>query len=234
MTDTAVVPVAASAPANPLGCPPPEPRDVELPSFDTLNRISRALTARYTQGISPHAAVQRLVRLAFASVAGAGPPARADALAQIYAARLAGLALHDGASPALPFEPQPGDRRFDDPGWRKAPYQLFRAGLPGAGGVVARGDQACARHAAEGRRPRRLHGAAVARRGIAVERALAQSADRRAHARRARRQSGARLREPARGLAARRHRRRRHRRRRASSSARTSPSRPARSSTATT
>ena len=27
--------------------------------------------------------------------------------------------------PALPFEPQPDDRRFGHPGWRKAPYYYF-------------------------------------------------------------------------------------------------------------
>ena len=127
MTDTAVVPVAASAPApvSPLGCPPPEPRDVELPSFDTLNRISRALTARYTQGISPHAQFNAWFDWLSHLSRAPGRQLELLALAQIYAARLASLALHDGASPTLPFEPQHDDRRFNDPGWRKAPYRYF-------------------------------------------------------------------------------------------------------------
>jgi polyhydroxyalkanoate synthase len=123
MTDTPVSP--AAAPANPLGCPPPEPRDVELPSFDTLNRISRALTARYTQGISPHAQFNAWFDWLSHLSRAPGRQLELMALAQIYAARLAGLALHDGASPALPFEPQPDDRRFGHPGWRKAPYYYF-------------------------------------------------------------------------------------------------------------
>jgi hypothetical protein len=60
MTDTAVAapplaPETSATAADRLGCPPPEQREVELPSFETLNRIARAMTARVTQGISPHA-----------------------------------------------------------------------------------------------------------------------------------------------------------------------------------
>jgi polyhydroxyalkanoate synthase len=55
-----------------------------------------------------------------------GRQAELAALAQIYAARLMGLAMHDGEAAALPFAPEAGDRRFDDPGWRKAPYRYFQ------------------------------------------------------------------------------------------------------------
>ena len=37
--------------AERLGCPPPEQRAVELTYFESLNRIARAMTARFTHGI---------------------------------------------------------------------------------------------------------------------------------------------------------------------------------------
>ena len=129
MNDRTLTPLAvpvAQADVAPLGCPPTESRDVNLPSFDTLNRIARALIARYTQGISPHAQFSAWFDWLSHISRAPGRQAELLALAQIYAARLGGLALHDGAPVAMPFKPQPGDRRFDDPGWQKSPYRYFQ------------------------------------------------------------------------------------------------------------
>src|SRR3569623_778394 len=51
MTDTAlaappIVPEAQAAQTERPGCPPPDEREAQLPSFETLNRIERAMTAR--------------------------------------------------------------------------------------------------------------------------------------------------------------------------------------------
>jgi len=131
MTDTAVAapplaPETSATAADRLGCPPPEQREVELPSFETLNRIARAMTARVTQGISPHAQFNAWFDWLSHMSRAPGRQAELAALAQIYAARLMGLAMHDGEAAALPFAPEAGDRRFDDPGWRKAPYRYFQ------------------------------------------------------------------------------------------------------------
>ena len=118
-------PITAPAAEPPLGCAPPEQPDVDVPSFETLNRISRAITARFTQGISPHAEFNAWFDWLSHLSRAPGRQLELVALAQIYAARLGSLALHDGA-PALPFAPQPGDRRFADPAWTKAPYRFFQ------------------------------------------------------------------------------------------------------------
>ncbi|HXD45818.1 MAG TPA: alpha/beta fold hydrolase [Pseudolabrys sp.] len=131
MTDTTVIapplaPDASTAPAGRPGCPPAEQADVELPSFDTLNRIARAMTARFTQGISPHAQFSAWFDWFSHMSRAPGRQAELAALAQIYAARLLALSLQAGAPAAMPFAPRPGDRRFDDPGWSKAPYRYFQ------------------------------------------------------------------------------------------------------------
>ena len=131
MTDIAVTapplaPEPSATAADRPGCPPPEPREADLPSFDTLNRIARAITARFTQGISPHAEFSAWFDWLSHMSRAPGRQAELAALAQIYTARLMGLATHDGEPKAMPFAPQPGDHRFDDPGWRKAPYRYFQ------------------------------------------------------------------------------------------------------------
>ncbi|MGN6574036.1 MAG: PHA/PHB synthase family protein [Pseudolabrys sp.] len=131
MTDVAVTapplaPESSTAPADRPGCPPPAPHETGAPSFDTLNRIARAMTARVTQGISPHAQFSAWFDWLSHLSRAPGRQAELAALAQIYAARLMGLPAHDADEATLPFAPQPGDRRFDHPGWRKAPYRYFQ------------------------------------------------------------------------------------------------------------
>ena len=127
MSEATLVPAPPAPVADPpLGCPAPEQRDPDLPSFETLNRIARALTARFTQGISPHAEFNAWFDWLSHLSGAPGRQLELAALAQIYAARLGSLLVQDGAEAATPFAPQPGDRRFDDPAWSKAPYRFFQ------------------------------------------------------------------------------------------------------------
>ena len=98
----------------------------QIPSFETMDRLGRAVTAKLTQGISPHAlyaawfdwathlanAPGRLIELGVEAVNMGG-----------RFARFATHSLSEGAKP--PFEPQAGDRRFNDELWKRLPYALW-------------------------------------------------------------------------------------------------------------
>ncbi len=94
------------------------------PSFETMDRVGRAVLARFTQGISPHALYD-----AWASHL-AGAPGRLLQLGIEGAgigARLAGFAARSQIEQTEPpFKPQVGDRRFDDPAWQLLPYVLWQ------------------------------------------------------------------------------------------------------------
>lgn len=103
------------------------PRAGELPSFETLNQMARAMTARFTQGVSPHA--QYAAWFDWLSHLSRAPGRQLELSFQafVFGARLLGLAsrgLEDAAD--APFQPEPYDRRFDDPAWRKMPYLLWQ------------------------------------------------------------------------------------------------------------
>ncbi|GIL02793.1 MAG: poly-beta-hydroxybutyrate polymerase [Alphaproteobacteria bacterium] len=108
------------------GCAPPA-RDAHLPSFETLDRVGAAITARFTQGISPYAQFAAWFDWT-AHLAGA--PGRMTELwleavtAQARLARFAAQHPGDGAAP--PFAPAEGDRRFADPAWAKMPYLMWQ------------------------------------------------------------------------------------------------------------
>src|SRR3569833_368148 len=102
MTDTAlaappIVPEAQAAQTERPGCPPPDEREAQLPSFETLNRIARAMTARFTQGISPHAQFNAWFDWLSHLSRAPGRQAELAALAQINAARLVGRGDEAGA-----------------------------------------------------------------------------------------------------------------------------------------
>jgi polyhydroxyalkanoate synthase len=97
------------------------------PSFETMDRVGRAVLARFTQGISPHALYDAWFDWASHLV---GAPGRllelgieAASLGATFA-RFASGSLSETAKP--PFSPQAGDRRFDDPAWRQLPYVLWQ------------------------------------------------------------------------------------------------------------
>ena len=118
-----------------------------------MDRLSRAVIARFTQGISPHAffdawfdwashlafAPGRLLELGLEAI-GAG--------AQLTRFVTRGTSNEVDS----PFPPQPGDHRFTDPALAKAALFLVGAGLSRAGGVVEERNARSAWHDAKERR----------------------------------------------------------------------------------
>ena len=103
-------------------------RSGDLPSFETFNQVARAMTARLTQGVSPHA--QYAAWFDWLSHLSRAPGRQLELSLQafIFAARLWGVGgghgFENGAE--APFQPEPYDRRFDDPAWRKMPYLMWQ------------------------------------------------------------------------------------------------------------
>ena len=118
LTSTQPTPVAQ------MICPAPQPAP-DVPSFETLNRIARALTARVTQGISPHAQASAWFDWLSHLSRAPGRQVELALLASAYAIRLMGLAAGQDGNPP-PFEPEPTDRRFADPAWMQMPYQWWQ------------------------------------------------------------------------------------------------------------
>jgi len=118
LTSTQPTPVAQ------MICPAPQPAP-DVPSFETLNRIARALTARVTQGISPHAQASAWFDWLSHLSRAPGRQVELALLASAYAIRLMGLAAGQDGNPS-PFEPEPTDRRFADPAWMQMPYQWWQ------------------------------------------------------------------------------------------------------------
>jgi len=113
-------PVRPARPETPAGVMPHE-------SFETLDRMARAMAARATLGVSPTAMVTPWVDWAQHLSRAPGRQIELGLQAIRSVARLgryaAGLAF--GQHPPKPFAPEPGDHRFDDAGWDAPPYALF-------------------------------------------------------------------------------------------------------------
>src|SRR4029077_20972768 len=85
------------------------------PSFETLDRLGRAVTARLTQGISPHALYAAWFDWASHLVNAPGRLIELGVEAVNIGARLARFTAHNLSENAKPpFEPLVGDRRFTD------------------------------------------------------------------------------------------------------------------------
>ncbi|MGB8710652.1 MAG: alpha/beta fold hydrolase [Methyloceanibacter sp.] len=98
-----------------------------VPSFETMDRLGRAVTARLTQGISPHALYAAWFDWASHLVNAPGRLVELGIEAVNIGARLARFAangLSEHAEP--PFAPQADDRRFSDQGWKRLPYALWQ------------------------------------------------------------------------------------------------------------
>jgi polyhydroxyalkanoate synthase len=96
-------------------------------SFEYLDRMARAATGRFTQGVSPNAMAAAWFDWASHLLRA---PGRQLELALTAAASLARLAryagpLLRGADATPPFAAREGDRRFADPAWRAQPYELY-------------------------------------------------------------------------------------------------------------
>jgi polyhydroxyalkanoate synthase len=122
-----VPPPASSPPPAPVP-PAPARENPDAVSFETLDRLARALTARVTHGVSPHAqfgawfdwfthlsrAPGRQLELGLSAWRGAGR----------FASFVARSAL--GQAPEPPFQPQEYDQRFSDPAWKMRPFVFWQ------------------------------------------------------------------------------------------------------------
>ncbi len=95
-----------------------------IPSFETFDRMVRAVQARLTQGISPTAVASAwtdwAVHLGFAPGKQLALSALAARMMARYGMWLAQSALREGTEPVV--APAPGDRRFADPAWAGFPF----------------------------------------------------------------------------------------------------------------
>src|SRR5512146_2605528 len=97
------------------------------PSFETLDRLGRAVTARLTQGISPHALYAAWFDWASHLANAPGRLLELASLAANTNARLARFAVESRSETVEPpFRPEPSDRRFSDEAWRQPPYLLWQ------------------------------------------------------------------------------------------------------------
>ena len=98
-----------------------------IPSFETMDRLGRAVTARLTQGISPHALHAAWFDWASHLANAPGRLIELGVEAVNIGARFARFATHSLSERAeVPFEPQAGDRRFADALWKRLPYALWQ------------------------------------------------------------------------------------------------------------
>ena len=96
-------------------------------SFETLDRLTRAMTARVTHGGSPHA--QYAAWFDWASHLSRAPGRQLELWLQAVrsAMRLAHFVSRAaGGSANPPFVPAESDRRFVDPAWNAFPYVLWQ------------------------------------------------------------------------------------------------------------
>ncbi|WP_436643547.1 PHA/PHB synthase family protein [Microbaculum sp. FT89] len=117
---------ASRRPASP-GQRQPEASKADLaPRLDTLDRVNRALLARWTQGISPWALASAWADWSTHLAASTGRQTELAQKAVVDAARIAAYAATRGTDGVdAPFAPKAGDRRFDDPTWKARPFDLM-------------------------------------------------------------------------------------------------------------
>ena len=113
----------------------PSPRTgAEPPSLRSLDRLSRAMLARATQGISPNALAKTWADWAVHIAQAPGKRFELAQRAAMTAARLnmwLPYSVADGDH-TPPFAPPPGDRRFSDPRWSQWPFNVFVQNFLGA------------------------------------------------------------------------------------------------------
>ena len=97
-----------------------------ISSFETMDRLGRAATARLTQGISPHALYAAWFDWASHLANAPGRVIELGVEAVNLGARFARFATQClSENVKSPFEPQVGDHRFSDPLWTRLPYALW-------------------------------------------------------------------------------------------------------------
>lgn len=112
---------------------PAPARPAAVPSFQTFDRIARAMTARATQGVSPNALLAAWFDWASHLSRAPGRQLELALEAGVAAARLTGFAFGycdgDDESTTLPFPPRAQDRRFADPLWQSPPFVYWQQGF---------------------------------------------------------------------------------------------------------
>jgi poly[(R)-3-hydroxyalkanoate] polymerase subunit PhaC len=90
--------------------------------------LARAVTARLTQGVSPHAQYAAWFDWLSHLARAPGRQLELSLTALIFGMRLLRPAAHYGSesAAALPFSARDSDRRFSDPAWEKMPYLLWQ------------------------------------------------------------------------------------------------------------
>jgi polyhydroxyalkanoate synthase len=106
---------------------PPSPAGEDLPSFETMDRVERAVAARLTHGISPHALYAAWFDWASHLAHAPGRLLELELEAVNALVRFAQFAAHSLSKDAKPpFQPQIADRRFADEAWKSLPYVLWQ------------------------------------------------------------------------------------------------------------
>jgi polyhydroxyalkanoate synthase len=100
---------------------------VRIPSFETLDRIGRAVTARLTQGVSPHALYDAWFDWSSHLASAPGRLIELEIEAATIVSRFVRLATSSLSDDKKgPFQPQPSDHRFNDKAWQRLPYVLWQ------------------------------------------------------------------------------------------------------------
>jgi poly[(R)-3-hydroxyalkanoate] polymerase subunit PhaC len=99
---------------------------VRIPSFETLDRIGRAMTAKLTQGISPHALYDAWFDWASHLASAPGRLIELEIEAANSASRVVRFATHNLSEAKPPFQPQLSDHRFNDKAWLRFPYVIWQ------------------------------------------------------------------------------------------------------------
>jgi polyhydroxyalkanoate synthase len=126
--EPALQPTARPSPTPIVKATPAAPHAVfGPPNYRTLDRMSRALLARATQGIAPSAVAETWADWALQLAAA---PGKRLELFQRGATTLARFWLWlphaaSGAKPDAPAEPPAGDKRFSDPAWSHWPFNVL-------------------------------------------------------------------------------------------------------------
>jgi polyhydroxyalkanoate synthase subunit PhaC len=98
-------------------------------SFETIDRLSRATLARFTQGVSPHAESAAWFEWASHLARAPGRQLELALLALNASARLVRFVLNStikGTANEKPFAPAKTDRRFADKAWEDLPYAFWQ------------------------------------------------------------------------------------------------------------
>src|ERR1700758_1981012 len=118
--------------SQPIGpsAPPPQPSSVKAPestSYAGLDRTFKANLARLTQGITPAGLARAYFDWFTHLMLAPGKQLQLVEKTGRKAARLAIYAAKAAADPKTPpcIEPLPHDRRFNEAGWRRWPYNLI-------------------------------------------------------------------------------------------------------------